>query len=119
MGPGRMGDSLSIYESIGNGKVFKSPIDFTKTQRLLICDNAKCKPKDVANQRKCAYCLKVFCFEGKSLKDGKSSCGQHNCTNYSSTAKWCTANIKTVNQNLRLTNGHLRPFLANFRHLHI
>ena len=98
MGPGRMGDSLSIYESIGDGKVFKSPIDFTKTQRLLICANANCKPKDMANQRKCAFCLKVFCCEGKDLYDGnaKYKCSYHKCTKFEITGfttQWVNAYI--------------------------
>ena len=100
-GPGRMGHSLSINENIGDSKVFKSPIDFTKTQRLHICANVNCKPNDVANLKKCAYCLKVFCCKGKSLYQisgiytNKSNCGYHDCKDYyintAFTTQWLNA----------------------------
>ena len=67
------------YANLGDGKVFKSPIDFDMTQQF--CSNTNCKAiSNFETLRKCTTCLEVFCRQGKSayFKDG-SSCGYHYC----------------------------------------
>ena len=65
-------------ENLGDGKVFKSPIDFDKIQ--LICSNVNCKVvPNFETFKKCVYCLKVFCCQGKTLSGGGYNCGYHYC----------------------------------------
>ena len=67
-------------ENLGDGKVFKSPIDFDKIQH--ICSNANCKTNtNFGAVKTCTYCAKVFCCQGKSLYGNGSNCGYHNCYN--------------------------------------
>jgi hypothetical protein len=82
------------YENLGDGKVFKSPIDFNKIQQF--CANTNCKGlPSFETFRKCFYCLKVFCCQGKSLYGVGYNCGYHNCYRPSDGANlsWITASL--------------------------
>jgi hypothetical protein len=71
-------ENHGTYEDLGDGKVFKSPIDFDKIQ--LICSNVNCKVvPNFETFKKCVYCLKVFCCQGKTLSGGGYNCGYHYC----------------------------------------
>jgi len=68
------------YENLGDGKVFKSPIDFTKIKMQPSCFDANCKvAPNVANFRKCVNCLKLFCCQGTDQLGYGYSCGYHTC----------------------------------------
>ena len=76
------------YENLGDGKVFKSPIDFDKNQ--IFCSKANCKViPNFETFRKCDTCLKVFCCQGNSSYGHGYKCGYHYCFNpVSQTLSW-------------------------------
>ena len=83
-------------ENLGDGKVFKSPIDFDKTQ--LFCSDANCKTiTNFGAVKKCTYCAKVFCCQGKSGYGDGSNCGYHRCFSPAGTDfSWQSAKLTMI-----------------------
>lgn len=72
-------------ENLGDGKMFKLPIDFNKLQKINTCSTPNCTGTPVVGQVnnfiRCQYCNKVFCNRGRSsaLNYRQYTCAYHQC----------------------------------------